>query len=433
MRNLSVLSMSMLENASTVNPSTTVQGPRNSFARPFKMTSALLAVARRFITKELGLGTSAIKQFNRRKPPTSSRRRQRALAATSPGPPAPKKTGFLDSPIRRIIFGIPAAILVVAGVVVGLSALKGGETVSYDNGIWLNRAWTHGKVDEARISELAGQLKQNKMGKLYAYASTLNAEGRWTAGTQGAGNFMESRLDVADFVEKFRERHQEAVIFAWIEIWTNLDPVDGYRLDSMALHENVADFSRLLVEDLGFDGILLDVKPLYNENDDLIRLIRSVRSAIGIEKPIAVAVPADLTPTDAGLVPLASIAPGTMWSSNYKQRVMVSADEVVLLMYQSYRQDTLDYINWVAYHIETYINLLGGNTRIMVSIPNYGGPSAAHNPSVETMSAALDGVILGVSRLAEADKSLLTGVAIFSDEDLNQSQWNLYRETWLQR
>ncbi len=244
---------------------------------------------------------------------------------------------------------------------------------------------------------------------------------------------MESRGDVADFVKTLKERHQEAAIYGWIEIWSNLDPVDGYRLDSVSLHENVADFSRLLVEDIGFDGILLDVKPLYNENDDFIRLIRSVRSAIGLEKPIAVAVPADLTPTDPGLVPLTTIAPGTMWSANYKQRVMVSADEIVLLMYQSYRQDTLDYINWVAYHVETYINLLGSNTRVLVSVPNYGGPSAAHNPSVETMSAALDGVILGTSRLAEDNKPLLTGVAIFSDEDLSQSQWRIYRETWLQR
>ncbi|MCY4072434.1 MAG: hypothetical protein OXG60_14150 [Chloroflexi bacterium] len=323
--------------------------------------------------------------------------------------------------------------MLVAGVVVGLGALKGGETVTYDNGIWLDRSWTRERVDDARISEFAGRLKQNQIGKLYAYASTLNIDGRWTGGAQGTGSFMESRADVANFVGRFKERHQEAAIYAWIEIWANLDPADGYRLDSMALHENVADFSRLLVEDLGFDGILLDVKPLFDENDDFIRLIRSVRSAIGIERPIAVAVPADLTPTDPGLVPLPSIAPGTMWSSNYKRRVMVSADEVVLLMYQSYRQDTLDYINWVAYHVETYINLLGGDTRILVSIPNYGGPSAAHNPSVETMSAALDGVILGVSRLAEDDKSRLTGVAIFSDEYLDESQWNLYRETWLQR
>ena len=380
---------------------------------------------------ERGLVAFISRVFSRRTETANSRRRRDVSA--SRGPRQPKTSGYLNSPKRRLLVGLPAGILVVVGVVVSLGALKGGEAVTYDNGIWLDRSWTHGGVDDARIGEFAGRLKQNQIGRLYAYASTLNIQGRWTGGTQGKGGFMESRGDVADFVKTLKERHQEAAIYGWIEIWSNLDPVDGYRLDSVSLHENVADFSRLLVEDIGFDGILLDVKPLYNENDDFIRLIRSVRSAIGLEKPIAVAVPADLTPTDPGLVPLTTIAPGTMWSSNYKQRVMVSADEIVLLMYQSYRQDTLDYINWVAYHVETYINLLGSNTRVLVSVPNYGGPSAAHNPSVETMSAALDGVILGMSRLAEDNKPLLTGVAIFSDEDLSQSQWRIYRETWLQR
>ena len=382
---------------------------------------------------ERGLVAFISRVFSRRTETANSRRRRRRDVSASRGPRQPKTSGYLNSPKRRLLVGLPAGILVVVGVVVSLGALKGGEAVTYDNGIWLDRSWTHGGVDDARIGEFAGRLKQNQIGRLYAYASTLNIQGRWTGGTQGKGGFMESRGDVADFVKTLKERHQEAAIYGWIEIWSNLDPVDGYRLDSVSLHENVADFSRLLVEDIGFDGILLDVKPLYNENDDFIRLIRSVRSAIGLEKPIAVAVPADLTPTDPGLVPLTTIAPGTMWSANYKQRVMVSADEIVLLMYQSYRQDTLDYINWVAYHVETYINLLGSNTRVLVSVPNYGGPSAAHNPSVETMSAALDGVILGTSRLAEDNKPLLTGVAIFSDEDLSQSQWRIYRETWLQR
>lgn len=382
---------------------------------------------------ERGLVAFISRVFSRRTETANSRRRRRRDVSASRGPRQPKTSGYLNSPKRRLLVGLPAGILVVVGVVVSLGALKGGEAVTYDNGIWLDRSWTHGGVDDARIGEFAGRLKQNQIGRLYAYASTLNIQGRWTGGTQGKGGFMESRGDVADFVKTLKERHQEAAIYGWIEIWSNLDPVDGYRLDSVSLHENVADFSRLLVEDIGFDGILLDVKPLYNENDDFIRLIRSVRSAIGLEKPIAVAVPADLTPTDPGLVPLTTIAPGTMWSANYKQRVMVSADEIVLLMYQSYRQDTLDYINWVAYHVETYINLLGSNTRVLVSVPNYGGPSAAHNPSVETMSAALDGVILGMSRLAEDNKPLLTGVAIFSDEDLSQSQWRIYRETWLQR
>ena len=75
---------------------------------------------------------------------TSSGRRHRREVSASPRLGEPKTAGFFNSTARRILFGIPAGILIVAGVVVGLGALKGGETVTYGDGIWLDRvldAW----------------------------------------------------------------------------------------------------------------------------------------------------------------------------------------------------------------------------------------------------------------------------------------------------
>lgn len=122
-----------------------------------------------------------------------------------------------------------------------------------------------------------------------------------------------------------------------------------------------------------------------------------------------------------------------MWSPSFKKRVMVSADEVVLLMYQSYRQDPRDYVNWVAYHIEAYIDQLETSTKVLVSIPNYGGASSAHNPAIETMDKALDGVGEGLRQLDEEQRPLLTGIAIFSDKPLNPRNWDTFREMWLKR
>ena len=338
------------------------------------------------------------------------------------------------SPRKRLLVAVPIGIVVVVGAVaVGLTVVRGPEPVAYNNAIWLDKSWTLDEMDENRLGDFANRLRQNQIATVYAYASTLDIDGHWSGSTQDDGGFMDSRDDLASFVEVFRRKHADARIYAWIEIWTHLDPVDGYRLDDLALHNNVADFSRLLISDLAFDGIMLDVKPLFAETDDFIRLIRSVRSATGLDVPIAVAVPADLTPTDPKVRSLPSIAPGTMWSANFKKRVMVSADEVVILMYQSYRRDTLDYINWIAYQIETYIPLLETNTRIMASVPNYSWESAAHDPIIETISSALDGVNLGLSRLDEELQESLSGVAIFTDEELDQSLWNVYREKWLQR
>ena len=67
-----------------------------------------------------------------------------------------------------------------------------------------------------------------------------------------------------------------------------------------------------------------------------------------------------------------------MWSPNFKKRVMVAADEVILLMYQSYRQAPLDYVNWVAYHVEAYINELDTTTRTSSSASPITAAPAPH-------------------------------------------------------
>ena len=339
----------------------------------------------------------------------------------------------LLAPRNRLRVAAATGIVLAAGAVLGSLAFRSPETKPLQNAIWLDRTWTYGDLDSDRLRDFTSQLVDNQIGTAYAYVSSLGIDNRWTGGVQGKSSFMDSRPIVDSFVRAFKSHNDNLRVFGWIEIWTHLDRVDGYRLDDTNLHSNIADFCRLLVTQLGFDGVLLDVKPLFSDNNDLIRLIRRVRSAVGMEVPIAVAVTADLTPHDLRLQNIESIAPGTMWSENFKKRVMVSADAVILLMYQSYRQELLDYVNWVAYHIETYINAMDTPTNVLVSIPNYGGASSAHNPAIETMGIALDGVSEGLRRLDEEQRSLLTGIAIYSDEQLSQSDWTTFRELWLER
>lgn len=339
----------------------------------------------------------------------------------------------LLAPRNRLRAAAATGIVLAAGAILGSLAFRSPETAPLQNAIWLDRTWTYGDPDSDRLRGFTSQLVDNQIGTAYAYVSSLGIDNRWAGGIQGKSSFMDSRPIVDSFVRAFKSHNDNLRVFGWIEIWTHLDRVDGYRLDDTNLHSNIADFCRLLVTQLGFDGVLLDVKPLFSDNNDLIRLIRRVRSAVGIEVPIAVAVTADLTPHDLRLQNIESIAPGTMWSESFKKRVMVSADEIILLMYQSYRQEVLDYVNWVAYHVETYIDTMETPTNIQVSIPNYGGASSAHNPAIETMENALDGVSEGLTRLDEEQRLLLTGIAIYSDEQLRQSDWTTFREKWLER
>lgn len=343
-------------------------------------------------------------------------------------------------PANQFVIGIPLGIIVILAVIATLAYFKNEEPESLPNAIWLDKSWTYGEREDAEIVEYANQLRQNRIGSVYAYVSTLGINNTWSGGQEGRGSFMQSRENVGEFVTQFRQAYPGVRLYGWIEVWTNLDAADGYRLDDEQLQENVADFSKRMIDELGFDGIFLDVKPLFTGNEDFVRLLRGVRAAVGLDTPIAIAVPADLTPDDEDVTPLPDIAPGTMWDDNYKKRVMVSANEIVITVYQSYRDNPLDYINWVAYQVETYVNIISElasdttiDTRILVSIPNYQVESEAHNPTIETIAAALDGVNIGLGAVDETLQPLLTGVAIFSDRDLSDAQWDIYRQKWLNR
>ncbi len=336
----------------------------------------------------------------------------------------------LLAPRNRLKLAIGGGVIVASALIVSL-AFRSPSPMPLENAIWLDRSWTFGDLESEQLRDLSESMVAHQIGTAYAYVSSLGLDNRWSGGAQGEGSFMDSRPAVADFVARFKSQNDNLRIYGWIEIWAHLGRADGYRLDDTDLQSNVAEFSRLLVSQLGFDGVLLDVKPVFTDSGDLVRLIRRVSTAVGSDAPVAVAVTADLTPQDRHLGNIDSIAPGTMWSPSFKQRVMVSADEIVLLMYQSYRQDPLDYANWVAYHVETYIKSLETATKVLVSIPNYASGSSAHNPAVETMENALAGVREGLRRLDEEERPLLSGVAIFSDDPLSQSEWDRFSNLWL--
>lgn len=379
---------------------------------------------RSLLSRLVSLPSQSINSPN--KPPAVTRKGERLASRRA------ARLSALHAPRHRLIIGAAVAVIVVS-LVAGSLAFRSPVPMPLNHAIWLDRSWTFGELESDRLHALTDRLIENQIGTAYVYVSSLGSDNRWSGGPRGQGGFMDSRSVVADFVRAFKSQDERLRVFGWIEIWTDPENVNNARLANTDLHRNIADFSRLMVSQLGFDGVLLDVKPLFSDNDDVIRLIGRVQSAVGLHIPVAVAVTGDLTPPELRAQDIGSVAPGTMWSRSFKKKVMAAADEVVLLMYQSYRQKPLDYLNWVAYHVETYIKEMEDETDVLVSIPDYSGSSSAHNPSIETMSRALDGVSRGLRRLDEDKRPLLTGIAIYSDEQLSQSDWDVFRESWLER
>lgn len=374
--------------------------------------------------------------------------RQAASAAARPARPRDRerprrpKTD-MRIPAARWLFFVPFGMLIVVGVIVLLRILNPPPPEPIANAIWLNTDWTYEQHSDSDYIDLFVQLRDHRIGTVYAYVSSLNADGTWAGFADRSNQFNEAEPFVRAFVQRFNQVYPDAQLYAWIEVRATTP--DGYRLDDLLLQRTIADFSARAIDRLGFDGVFLDVKPVFDNNDDFLTLMRTVRATIGLDLPMAVAVPPDFTPIGAGINVPDVIAPNTIWSVEYKQRVALQADQLVVTAYNSYLDNAPDYLNWVTYQVLAYHEALSNidtGSNFLISIPNY--PPIApvdgispHWENAETMAAALDGVNQALQQLENTmtdddAPSPFQGVAIFSDDMLTDDEWALYRDKWLE-
>lgn len=362
------------------------------------------------------------------------RRTQREMVrksgtSTQVAPEANIKIPEIRIPGGQWLVLIPAAGLIFIAVVLALRFINPPEPETLPDAIWLDKNWTYLEHSNEEVLDLVADLRVNNVGTIYLFTSSLNADGLWSGNAVGSSfNVVEPLL--ATLISQLRDAYPQLQLYAWIEVNT---VAPDYRLDRPQIQNTVANFSQSMITELDFDGVLLDVKPIFEENEDYIQLLRTVKRQIGIDTELIVAVPPDLTPTGTQLSLPGLIAPGTEWSNEYKQRVALLANQIVVTAYNSYQANPVDYIEWVSYQVDSYIEVLSNldtNTRIVVSVPNYDSTSQAHDPEIESLAAALDGAVRSDEMLDESTRQLLAGVAIFTDHILSDEEWTIYRQRW---
>lgn len=343
-------------------------------------------------------------------------------------------------PFNRLYLIVPGALILLFAVVSGLGLINPPETESSTNAIWLDRRWTLATNTDDSTQILVERLRDNRVQTVFAYVSSLKVDGSWSGLRDGNNRFTEAEPILIAFVEQWQRLYPEVELYAWIEVVSEIPTGEGQtesRLDSEQIQNTVASFSQRMIETVGFDGILIDVKPVFNPNEDYLTVLRGVRSAIGLDVPLAVAVPPDLTPADTDLTLADQILPGTEWDTEFKQRVALQADFVVVQAYNSYLERPVDYLEWVTYQVDAWNTALAqieAEARMYISVPNYADQPPAHDAQVETLSPALDGVRRGLQGTNDAsDEAYLAGIALFTDTDLSEQDWRLFEDKWLNR
>ncbi len=351
-----------------------------------------------------------------------------------------KPTGSFEMPKiklpqSRTMFIIIGGIAFIAAVILLLGRFRGDEEVAPPNGIWIGPQWTYdAALDTGAVIALTDRLHVNGIGTVYAYVSALNFDNTW-AGRSQEESFGSVETAVREFVRLFRLTYPTARLYAWLEVPASA-PGIASRLDNGVVQQRIAEFAARAVSQLGFDGVHLNIQPVADGDEGFLDVIRAVRTQIGTDAVISVAVSPDWTPLgdEMPLPPL--IEPGTVWSDEYKQNVALLADEVVVMAFNSTFNDSsasipAHYSQWMAYQVTTYADIGAEvGTGVIIGVPAYAAALPQHDPQIENLESALAGVRLGLGQAGD-NAIAIQGVAIFAEWGMGEADWTRFNILWV--
>lgn len=319
-------------------------------------------------------------------------------------------------PRFRLIIGAVIGLFLFGGVILALRGFKPPEPDVMPHALWVGTEWTYAVHEPETIESFAQQLRENRIGTLYAWVSWLQEDATW----RGAENFGAVRA----FIGQMKTAYPELHVHGWIGFPTEIGAV-GYRLDNVELQDNIADFSASVVNELGFDGVFLNVEPVWDGNEDFLELLRKVRASVGDNVPLSVAIPPDWSPEGVNIPVPPLIVPGTIWEKEYKQSVALLSDQMAIMAYNSGLSAADDYAEWVAYQVQVYadaVSELGQGTELLIGIPTYEAAPPAHDPLVENVESALQGYANGLRQSGDA-ASFVRGLAIYAEWTTDDLEW----------
>lgn len=330
------------------------------------------------------------------------------------------------------------AVVIFFGILIALGLFKNDAPVSYANAVWLGSEWSYTQRAPEDMLGLANRFKQHRIGTTYAYVAYLKGDNMWSGRRAGTNTFDEVQSEVAAFVGSYRLAYPESTLIGWLGIPNDLEVTAGqpYRITDPAVRAEIAAMAGRVVNDFGFDGVILNVEPMpERDSAAFIALLQDVRQAIGEEGRLSVTMFADIAPSDL-TVPRNQRAAETNaiaeYSRDFKQRVALLTDEIMVMAYNSSLTAPSDYVEWVAYQTQSYAEAvaeLEGGADVLIGIPTYDDQGQIHFATVENIPSAVEGVLRGKQRAGESAIAI-NGVAIYAEWTTTDDEWRLFNQFW---
>ena len=205
--------------------------------------------------------------------------------------------------------------------VIGISSREPGSFFNKGhNAIWLGHEWVDAKKKNQEIVELVNKLEENQIDTVFVHTGPINADGSIDKKTYKYALY---------FMQSVKKINPNIKYQAWLgQIRSKIDLSNG------EIRHKIAKHALILTELIGFDGVHIDIEPVWDEDSEFIALLQEIKETIPEERTISVA--------------LAEFIPGSLiWlTENIKKfenfnteknysNVAEYADQIVIMAYDT--------------------------------------------------------------------------------------------------
>ena len=282
------------------------------------------------------------------------------------------------------------------------------------NAVWLEHRWLEKPHSGEEMEQLFRFLDHHGIVYAYPHLIPFDSAGRLP---------LHSREQMRAFLATARQVAPNMKVLPW---------VGGLRMGYKRSKPGTIDLAdlgqrqRIVAEcrglmDEGFDGIHVNVEPVANGDDDYLALLRALRAAVGTGiLSLSATRPGPIAP---------AFAPNFFWTADYYARIAETADQVVLMTYDTAIPTPGLYRRYVAYAAAMVTADLARSSRarVLVGIPTYKDSGLMHRKGVETPENALIGVVSGLRGRAGGT---FEGVALYAEWTTDPEDWAVYERVW---
>lgn len=277
------------------------------------------------------------------------------------------------------------------------------RTLQASSAFWMEHSWSRGTENDFYF--LREQIKDTNTTDLYFHVGPLGPNGELAEDLK----IFVPGLDALDTTN-----------YAWIgQVRSKID------LDDPEVRQGIIDSSKWILTQ-GFDGIHVDIEPVFADDEGFYLLLEELRVQIPDTK-ISVAMDEwqpDLLSKLLGWVVKEEIK--SYWKTKQIKRVAEQVDQLVVMTYDTRFRDPSLYKWWVEQQTIALSQIVPDGLELFIGIPAYE-EGAGIDPNAENVGTGLRGFNRGVRNI-RSDIDKITGVAIYSYWEMDNSEWALIEE-----